>query len=326
MNIGRLRLKNAICLAPMAGITDLPFRTLMREFGCGLAFTEMVSAAGLVRGMGKTCRYLDSSPGDRPLGVQLFGSDPETLAEATRMTAERGADLVDLNMGCPVKKVVKTGSGAALMRDPKRAAAILRAMRKATDLPLTLKIRAGWRPGEVNALTIGRIAEEAGVEAIILHPRTVDQGFGGKADWRLIAALKEQLRIPVIGSGDVRLPEDAVRMLGETGCDGVMVGRGVLGNPWLIRNILCRLSGSDFLMPSLAERAEIIRRHLAMAVDYDGEKVGTRDFRKHLLWYTKGLRGGAQFRAAAGKITDPASVGKVLQDYFQNQVEPAGAT
>jgi tRNA-dihydrouridine synthase B len=324
MNIGRLHLKNAICLAPMAGITDLPFRTLVREFGCGLAFTEMVSAAGLVRGMGKTCRYLDSSPGDRPLGVQLFGSDPETLAEATRMTAERGADLVDLNMGCPVKKVMKTGSGAALMRDPQRAAAILRAMRKATDLPLTLKIRAGWRPGEVNALTIGRIAEEAGVDAIILHPRTVDQGFGGKADWRLIAALKEQLRIPVIGSGDVRLPEDAVRMFGETGCDGVMVGRGVLGNPWLIRNILCRLSGSDLLMPSLTERAEIIRRHLVMAVDYDGEKVGTRDFRKHLLWYTKGLRGGAQFRAAAGKITDPASVGKVLQDYFQNQVEPAG--
>lgn len=324
MNLGRLRLKNAICLAPMAGITDLPFRTLMREFGCGLAFTEMVSAAGLVRGMGKTCRYLDSSPGDRPLGVQLFGSDPETLAEATRMTVERGADLVDLNMGCPVKKVVKTGSGAALMRDPQRVAAILRAMRKATDLPFTLKIRAGWRPGEINALTIGRIAEQAGVDAIILHPRTVDQGFGGKADWRLIAALKEQLHIPVIGSGDVRLPEDAVRMFGETGCDGVMVGRGVLGNPWLIRNILCRLSGSDVLMPSLAERADIIRRHLAMAVDYDGEKVGTRDFRKHLLWYTKGLRGGAQFRAAAGKITDLASVGKVLQDYFQSQGEPIG--
>ncbi len=323
MNIGRLRLKNAICLAPMAGITDLPFRTLVREFGCGLAFTEMVSAAGLVRGTGKTGRYLDSSPEDRPLGVQLFGSDPETLAEATRMTVERGADLVDLNMGCPVKKVIRTGSGAALMRDPQRAAAILQAMRKATDLPFTLKIRAGWRPGEVNALAIGRIAEEAGVDAVILHPRTVDQGFSGKADWRLIAALKEQLRIPVIGSGDVRLPEDAVRMFGETGCDGVMVGRGVLGNPWLIGNILCRLSGRDFFKPSLEERVEIIRRHLAMAVDYDGEKVGTRDFRKHLLWYTKGLRGGAQFRAAAGKITDPASVGEILQDYFQDLAEPA---
>jgi len=326
MNIGLLRLKNNICLAPMAGVTDLPFRTLVREFGCGLAFTEMVSAAGLVRGMGKTCRYLDSSLGDRPLGVQLFGSDPDTLAEATRMTVERGADLVDMNMGCPVKKVVKTGSGAALMRDPQRTAAILQAMRKATELPVTLKIRAGWRPGEVSALAIGRIAEDCGVDAVILHPRTVDQGFSGKADWRLIAALKEQLRIPVIGSGDVRLPEDAVRMFRETGCDGVMVGRGVLGNPWLIRNIRYHLSGRDFFEPSLSERTEIIRRHLSMAVKYYGEKVGTRDFRKHLLWYTKGLRGGAQFRAVAGKITDPASVGKVLQDYFQDLAESAGVT
>jgi len=229
-------------------------------------------------------------------------------------------------MGCPVKKVVKTGSGAALMRDPQRAASILEAMRKVTELPFTLKIRAGWRPNEINALAIGRIAEDCGVDAVILHPRTVDQGFSGKADWRLIAALKEQLRIPVIGSGDVRFPEDAVRMFRETGCDGVMVGRGVLGNPWLIRNILYRLSGRDFCEPSLAERTEIIRRHLAMAVEYYGEKVGTRDFRKHLLWYTKGLRGGAQFRAAAGKITGPDSVGKVLRDYFQDLAEPAGVT
>ena len=326
MNIGRLRLKNAICLAPMAGITDLPFRTIVREFGCGLAFTEMVSASGLVRGMGKTCRYLDSSPADRPLGVQLFGSDPETLAEAARMTVQRGADLIDMNMGCPVKKVVKTGSGAALMRDPQRVAAILQAMRKATDLPLTVKIRAGWRHREVNALAIGRIAEECGVDAVILHPRTVDQGFSGDADWRLIAALKAQLRIPVIGSGDVRRPEDAARMIRETGCDGVMVGRGVLGNPWLIGNILSRLSGGEVSAPSLADRVEIIRRHLEMAVDYYGEKVGTRDFRKHLLWYTKGLRGGAQFRQAAGQITDRVSAWKALQDYFQALGETAGGT
>ena len=163
----------------MAGITDLPFRTIVRSFGCGMAFTEMVSAIGLVRGMGKTFRYLDSSPGDRPLGVQLFGSDPETLAAAARIAAEQGADLMDVNMGCPVKKVVKTGSGASLMRDPERAAAILRAVRQASDLPLTVKIRAGWSRREINALDIGRIAEECGVDAVILHPRTADQGFGG---------------------------------------------------------------------------------------------------------------------------------------------------
>ncbi len=317
MSIGRLHLKNGICLAPMAGITDLPFRTIVREFGCSLAFTEMISANGLIRGMSKTCRYLDSSPGDRPLGIQLFGSDPETLAEAIRTAVQRGADLIDMNMGCPVKKVVKTGSGAALMRDPQRVAAILQTMRKATDLPFTLKIRAGWRSGQINALTIGRIAEQCGVDAVILHPRTVEQGFSGEADWTLIAALKQQLRIPVIGSGDVRDPQDAVRMFRETGCDGVMVGRGVLGNPWLIGNILHCLSGRDVLKPTFDQRAEIIRRHLAMVVDYYGEKVGTRDFRKHLLWYTKGLRGGAQFRAAAGKITGLASVGQVLEDYFQ---------
>lgn len=317
MNIGRLRLSNAVCLAPMAGITDLPFRTIVRGLGCGLAFTEMVSAAGLVRQKGKTCRYLDTSQEDRPLGVQLFGSDPETLAEAARMAADSGADLIDLNMGCPVKKVIKTGSGAALMRDPHRADAVLRAMRKATDLPLTVKIRAGWRPSEINALTIGRIAEQAGADAVTLHPRTVDQGFGGRADWKLIAALKAQLKIPVIGSGDVRLPEDAVRLFGETGCDGIMVGRGALGNPWLIGNICRRLSGRELLNPTLDERLEVIRRHLAMVVAYDGQRKGTRDFRKHLLWYTKGLRGGARFRAAAGQITDPASVEAVLRDTFQ---------
>lgn len=325
MYIGRLALKNAIWLAPMAGITDLPFRTLVREFGCGLAFTEMVSAAGLVRGMGKTCRYLDSAPEDRPLGVQLFGADPNTLAEAARITADRGADVIDVNMGCPVKKVVKTGAGAALMRDPRRVAAILQALRKATDLPMTVKIRSGWRPREINALTIGRIAEEAGVDAVTLHPRTADQGFSGSADWRLIAALKDRLRIPVIGSGDVRLPGDAARMFSETGCDGVMVGRGGLGNPWLIANILRLLSGESVSTPSLEDRVEIIHRHLAKAVDYYGEKVGIRDFRKHLLWYTKGLRGGAQFRAAAGQISDPASVVKVLQDYFHNPADPGGA-
>jgi tRNA-dihydrouridine synthase B len=325
MNIGRLHLKNNIFLAPMAGITDLPFRTIARSFGCGLAFTEMVSASGLVRRTEKTLRYLASSPADRPLGVQLFGNDPETLAEAARVAAEQGADLLDVNMGCPVKKVAKTGSGASLMRDPERVAAILRAIRKASTLPLTVKIRAGWNARQVNALEIGQIAEECGVDAIILHPRTADQGFGGRSDWGLIAALKMRLRIPVIGSGDVRCPEDANRMFRETGCDGVMVGRGSLGNPWLIGNIRSYLSGTAIFVPSLSEREEIIRRHLALAIDFYGEKVGTRDFRKHLLWYTKGLRGGARFRQAAGSISDRESAWKVLRDYFQHLEEPSVA-
>jgi len=307
MNIGHLQLKNNVFLAPMAGITDLPFRTIVRSFGCGLAFTEMVSGSGLIRGTGKTFRYLASSPADRPLGVQLFGCDPDTLAKAVRIAVERGADLLDVNMGCPVKKVVKTGSGASLMRDPVRVAAVLSAVRRASALPLTVKIRAGWNARQVNAVEVGQIAEECGVDAVILHPRTADQGLAGLSNWGLIAALKERLRIPVIGSGDIRCPEDAARMLRETGCDGVMVGRGVLGNPWIIANILSHLAGGGISAPSLAERQETIRRHLALAIDFYDEKVGTRDFRKHLLWYTKGLRGGAQFRKEAGRISDQAS-------------------
>jgi tRNA-dihydrouridine synthase B len=325
MNIGRLHLKNNIFLAPMAGITDLPFRTIIRSFGCGLAFTEMVSANGLVRRAEKTFRYLASSPADRPLGVQLFGGDPETLAAAAGVASERGADLLDVNMGCPVKKVAKTGSGASLMRDPERVAAILRAVRRASTLPLTVKIRAGWNARQVNAIEIGQIAEECGVDAVILHPRTADQGFGGRSDWGLIAALKGRLRIPVIGSGDVRCPEDADRMLRETGCDGVMIGRGAFGNPWLIGNILSYLSGSGISVPSLSEREEIIRRHLTLAIDYYGEKVGTRDFRKHLLWYTKGLRDGARFRQAAGSISDREAAWKALRTYFKHLEESAVA-
>jgi len=325
MNICHLQLKNNVFLAPMAGITDLPFRTVVRSFGCGLAFTEMVSGSGLIRGTEKTFRYLASSPADRPLGVQLFGCDPDTLAEAARIAMERGADLLDVNMGCPVKKVAKTGSGASLMRDPGRVAAVLRAVRRASALPLTVKIRAGWNARQVNALEVGQIAEECGVDAVILHPRTADQGFAGLSDWGLIAALKERLRIPVIGSGDIRCPEDAARMLLETGCDGVMVGRGALGNPWIIANILSHLAGGGISAPSLAERQETIRRHLALAIDFYDEKVGTRDFRKHLLWYTKGLRGGAQFRKEAGRISDQASAWKALNNYFQRLEEPSTA-
>ena len=321
MKIGSLHLKNNVFMAPMAGITDLPFRTIVRSFGCGLAFTEMVSAIGLARENEKSLLYLSSSCEDRPLGIQLFGSDPEMLAAAAKVAAEREADLLDVNMGCPVKKVARTGSGASLMRDPERAAAVLRAVRKASTLPLTVKIRAGWNARLVNAVEIGQMAEECGVNAVILHPRTADQGFGGRSDWGLIAALKQRIRIPVIGSGDIRCPEDAVRMLDETGCDGIMVGRGALGNPWLIGNILSRLSGTESALPSIRQREEIIRRHLSLAVDFYGETIGTRDFRKHLLWYTKGLRDGAQFRRAAGCISDRNSALTAVRGFFRHLEE-----
>ena len=317
MNIGGLNIKNNVILAPMAGITDLPFRIIARSFGCGIAFTEMISAIGLIRNTKKTVRYIESGPSDRPLGIQIFGSDPEALAEAALIAERQGADLIDLNMGCPVKKVVKTGAGAALMKEPLQAGNVMREMRRATSLPLTVKIRSGWNTHQVNAVEIGRIAEDSGFDAVTLHPRTADQGFSGRADWGLIGKLKAALRIHVIGNGDIRTPADAGAMLSETGCDAVMVGRGALGNPWLIANIIRYLDGGEILSPTLAEREKIIIRHLELAVNFFGERVGIRGFRKHLLWYTKGLQGGARFREEAGRISDRNSAIKAMRDYFR---------
>lgn len=318
MKIGRLELKNPIFLAPMAGITDLPFRTVVRSFGCGLAWTEMVSAIGLVRKADKTLRYLASSPSDRPLGVQIFGNDPETLAEAARIAEGQGADVIDVNMGCPVKKVTKTGAGAALMTNPALAAAIMQAIRKATSLPFTVKIRSGWSARRTNALEIGKIAEESGCDAVTLHARTADQGYSGRADWTLIAKLKGHIRIPVIGSGDIRKPEDAARMFQETGCDGAMIGRGALGNPWLIGEVISFMQENPIHEPTLAEREAVIMRHLDMSAAFYGERAGVRDFRKHLLWYTKGLKGGARFREAAGQITDRETTIAAMRNYFRD--------
>lgn len=317
MKIGSLALKHNVFLAPMAGITNLPFRLLMREFGCALAFTEMVSANGLIRKGAKTGNYLDSTAEDKPLGVQIFGADPVILAEAAGIVAANGADLLDINMGCPVKKVIKTGAGAALMRSPEKAASILKAVRKATSLPLTVKIRSGWNQRELTALDIARIAEENGVDAIVLHPRSAEQGFRGSADWNIIKTLKEKIRIPVIGSGDVWYPEDAIRMLEVTGCDGVMVGRGALGNPWIFRNVVSYLTeGTLCSPPALSEREKIIQRHMGMEMEYAGGRHGLRNFRKHLLWYTKGLRGGNIVRKVVGTTDNSDTMLKLIHDFF----------
>ncbi len=319
MKIGKLSLRNNVLLAPMAGITDLVFRLLVREFGCALGFTEMISANGLVRGTEKSYRYLETTPNDKPLGVQIFGSDPDVLSEAARIVTDRGADLVDINMGCPVKKVLKTGAGGALMKEPAKVAVILQRLREATPLPLTVKIRSGWNHDEISALNIARIAQDCGVDAVILHPRTVNQGFGGRADWSLIASVKKCLNISVVGSGDIRSPEDARRMLDETGCDGVMVGRGVLGNPWIIKNIVYYLKGKNVLLPpTLREREGIIKQHLNMSVDFLGAGVGVRNFRKHMSWYTKGLKGGSRFREMVGKADEKESVLDAVHRYFQS--------
>jgi tRNA-dihydrouridine synthase B len=317
MKLGNLFLKSNVFLAPMAGITNLPFRTVIRKFGCGMAFTEMISANGLVRETKKSYRYLDSAPEDKPLGVQIFGSDPAILAEASRIVEAQGADLLDINMGCPVKKVVKTGAGAALMRDPAKVNLILKDVRKATSLPLTIKIRSGWNRREIRAIEIARIAEDCGVDAVIIHPRTADQGFGGSADWMVIETVKKSLRIPVIGSGDIRSPQDAFRMMTTTGCEGVMLGRAVLGNPWIIKDIISHFHhekiSSSLLFP---ERQKVVQEHMDMEILYSGEYLGIRNFRKHLLWYTKGMRDSSQFRQKLGNMQSKHLIMKEMHDFF----------
>lgn len=317
MKIGVLSLKNEMILAPMAGITNLPFRLINRGFGVGLTFTEMISANGLIRGMRKTLHYLNAHPDDKPLGVQIFGADPAILAESARIITDMGADLLDINMGCPVKKVVKTGAGAALMKDPALIAAILKAVRKGTHLPLTVKMRAGWQPQRINVMEVAGIAEDSGVDAVIVHPRTAVQGFEGAADWSLIERVKARLHIPVIGNGDIRKGEDAARMMRTTGCDGVMVGRGCLGNPWIFHQMNEHLQGRvDPLPPSLDQREQMIRHHLALELAAAGEIAGMKIFRKHLLWYTKGLKWSSQFRQMISAVEEKTLLLDKLHAFF----------
>lgn len=310
-------IKSKAVLAPLAGISNLPFRLVARSFGCPFAFTEMISANGLVRDSRRTFDYLKSSVEDKPLGVQLFGANPETMAHAAKIATDYGADLIDINMGCPVRKVVKTGSGALLMKEPVLAGHIIENVVKATTLPVTVKIRSGWNGNSINAQELSRIAQMAGAAAIIIHARTADQGFSGKANWQIIAQVKNAVKIPVIGNGDIGQPSDAVKMMDTTGCDAVMVGRGALGNPWIFRGINERPAyGDDKYLPDLDERLKIINIHWENEAELVGRKLATKTFRKHLLWYTRGLKNSAQFRKTAGSCKDADSIFYELDKYF----------
>jgi len=322
INIIKTAGQNGAFLAPLAGISNLPFRLIARSLGCALAYTEMISANGLVRKTDRTFEYLKTCADDHPLGAQVFGADPEIVAQASRIIADNGADLVDINMGCPVKKVIKTGSGAILMKDPDLVARIVTSVKKAVQIPVTVKIRSGWRGGSINAVEIARIAEDSGADAITIHARTADQGYSGKADWKVIAEVKKAVKIPVIGNGDIWHPQEAVKMLRETSCDAVMVGRGALGNPWIFKGIIQACSGQkENYLPSLDQRQKMIKNHWEMETQFLGDKLADKRFRKHFLWYTKGLEGASRFRQSAGKLKDGEAILNELNEYFRSVVD-----
>lgn len=298
LTIGSLTVAHNVVLAPLAGITNLPFRLICRQQGASLAFTEMVSVKGLVREGAKTIALLRSCAEDRPLGIQLFGDSPTDLAEAARMVEGYG-DLLDINMGCPVRKVVGTGAGSALLQDPLKIAAIVRAVRAATRLPLTIKIRSGWHCGDDVYLEVARIAEAEGCDAVTLHPRSRSQMFSGQADWDQIGAMKAALSVPVLGSGDLFTAADCRGMLHETGCDGIMIARGALGNPWIFRQTIELAEEGRCTPVSTAERADTIASHLALFTEEFGEAVAVREMKKHIGWYAKGFAGASEIRRAA---------------------------
>ncbi|MCX5849403.1 MAG: tRNA dihydrouridine synthase DusB [Deltaproteobacteria bacterium] len=311
--------KNGAFLSPLAGISNLPFRLIARSMGCSLAYTEMISANGLVRKTAKTYDYLKTCADDRPLGAQIFGADPEIMAQAACIVTQSGVDLIDINMGCPVKKVIKAGAGAVLMKDPDRVARIIDSVKKAVKIPVTVKIRSGWSRGSINAVEIARIAEDCGADAITIHARTSDQGYSGLADWKIITEVKRAVKIPVIGNGDIRQPQDAVRMLRETSCDAVMVGRGALGNPWIFKGIAQALCGQALnYFPGLDQRREMIENHWNMEAKFLGLRLAGKSFRKHILWYTKGLDNSSRFRELAGKLKDDEGMLYELNEYFRS--------
>lgn len=304
LNIGNVVLDNPLILAPMAGVTDLPFRLLCKEQGAGLVCMEMVSAKAIYYRNKNTESLLEIDAGETPVSLQLFGSDPEIISEMAKRIEERPFSILDINMGCPVPKVVNNGEGSALMKDPRLVEEIVSKTVRAVQKPVTVKIRKGFDEDHVNAVEIARVAESAGAAAVAVHGRTREQYYHGKADWEIIRQVKKAVKIPVIGNGDVDSPDAAERLLAETGCDGIMIGRGAQGNPWIFRSILHWMETGEktAYRPSPQELREMILRHADLLVQHKGEYTGIREMRKHVAWYTAGYPHSSRLRAGVNQI------------------------